>query len=91
MRTIYQAAYVWGQTMVTQPDLPSPGDWGWQHTYHSWPPKTGKTYQRLVKCIMYSYFVIARKRAEESANIYDLTSNALLFVYVLGTAGGISR
>ena len=29
-RAAYQAGHVWGQMLVTDPDLPSPGDWGWK-------------------------------------------------------------
>ena len=38
-RAVYQAAYVWGQTLVTQQELPSPADWGWERTTQGWIPK----------------------------------------------------
>lgn len=37
--TVHQAAYVWGQAMVTQPGLPSPADWGRQYTDHGKPSR----------------------------------------------------
>ena len=29
-RAVYQAGYCWGKALVTQQQLPSPGDWGWE-------------------------------------------------------------
>ena len=37
-RAVFQAAYVWGQTMIAQPVLPSPADWGWVHVDGGWKP-----------------------------------------------------
>ena len=30
--------YVWGQTLMLNPKLPSPSDWGWMHTDDGWKP-----------------------------------------------------
>ena len=29
-RAVYQAAYCWGQMLVSAPQMPSPSGWGWQ-------------------------------------------------------------
>ena len=38
-RATYQAAYIWGQMLVAQPDIPSPFNWGWEDTKAGWAPK----------------------------------------------------
>ena len=38
-RAIYQAGCIWGQTLVSQQQLPSPSNWGWEETEHGWSPK----------------------------------------------------
>ena len=35
-RSIYQAGYIWGQALVSQQQLPSPSNWGWEETEHAW-------------------------------------------------------
>ena len=29
-RAVYQGGYCWGQTTVSQQNLPDPNDWGWE-------------------------------------------------------------
>ena len=31
-RTVYQGGYVWGQSLIANPVLPSPTSWGWIKT-----------------------------------------------------------
>ena len=38
-RAAYQAGYVWGQTLIAQPELPSPAIWGWEKSQDGWTPK----------------------------------------------------
>ncbi|KAJ8030580.1 hypothetical protein HOLleu_27036 [Holothuria leucospilota] len=38
-RAVYQAAYVWGQALLRDPELPDPSDWGWtKRTSGLWKP-----------------------------------------------------
>ena len=37
-RAVFQGAHIWGQTLLCQPALPSPADWGWQRQAHRWSP-----------------------------------------------------
>ena len=37
-RSVYQGGHIWAQTLVTQPVLPSPSEWGWQRDDKSWTP-----------------------------------------------------
>ena len=34
----YQAGHVWGQALITCPDLPDPSSWGWYKNGNSWDP-----------------------------------------------------
>ena len=38
LRAAYQAGHVWGQALVTCPDLPEPSQWGWMKKENSWAP-----------------------------------------------------
>lgn len=56
-RAIYQGAYVWCQTLLTQPMLPSPTDWGWKldenqnwTPYWTSLPQAKDTCYELIKC-----------------------------------------
>ena len=37
-RAELQGAHTWGQTLLCQPTLPSPADWGWQRQARRWSP-----------------------------------------------------
>lgn len=37
-RSVYQGKHIWAQTLVTQPVLPSPSEWGWQRDDKSCTP-----------------------------------------------------
>ena len=37
-RSTYQAGYIWGQTLLTTPQLPSPSEWGWEKLGTTWTP-----------------------------------------------------
>lgn len=37
-RAVFQGVIVWGQTLVRQPLLPSPSEWGWQRQGNIWTP-----------------------------------------------------
>ncbi len=37
-RAVYQGIHVWGQTLVLQPILPCPSNWGWKRDNQSWIP-----------------------------------------------------
>ena len=51
-----KAGYVWGQTLLRQPVLPSPSDWGWQQQNNLWSPywtalpKAKDTCYELIRC-----------------------------------------
>jgi len=55
-RAAYQAGLVWGQSLVTQQKLPSPGIWGWEEYEGEWIPKwtdlpeASVACQELVRC-----------------------------------------
>lgn len=55
-RSPYQAGHVWGRTLDTIQDLPSPADWGWQLTTNKWKPiwttlqEASKVCKELIKC-----------------------------------------
>ena len=38
-RACYQAGYCWACALQTEPELPSPSDWGWQKLTDKWEPK----------------------------------------------------
>ena len=37
-RAVFQRGFVWGQTLLKQPTLPSPSRWGWQPESNHWVP-----------------------------------------------------
>lgn len=55
-RAVYQGGYVWGQTLLRQPVLPSPSDWGWQRQNDLWSPywtalpQAKNTCYELIRC-----------------------------------------
>ena len=56
-RAAYQAGHVWGRTLDTMQDLPSPADWGWQlSSSDKWVPtwtvlpEASKICEELIKC-----------------------------------------
>ena len=54
-RAVYQAGHVWGQSLILEPALPSPKQWGWKDD-HSWQPNwtslptVAACCQELAKC-----------------------------------------
>ena len=56
-RTVYQGGYVWGQSLIANPVLPSPTSWGWMKTSDdlyvpNWTilPEASKACYELVSC-----------------------------------------
>ena len=56
-RVAYQAGHCWRQCLVSVPELPSPGEWGWTRSESdTWQPRwttlpeASKICQELVKC-----------------------------------------
>jgi len=56
-RAAYQAGYVWGQSLVLSPALPSPSDWGWVmkeglgwSPYWAKLPQASAAVQTILKC-----------------------------------------
>ncbi len=56
-RATYQGGHVWGQTLLSEPELPSPSDWGWirtekGHFVPHWTslPEASKTCYELISC-----------------------------------------
>ena len=55
-RAVYQAGHVWGQTILRDPQLPSPGLWGWKKENGQWVPfwttlpEACKACRELIKC-----------------------------------------
>ena len=55
-RTVYQGGYVWAQTILMQPVLPSPSEWGWQRDDKAWipvwttQPQMKDTCYELIRC-----------------------------------------
>jgi len=47
-RAAYQAGLIWGQSLVTWQELPSPGIWGWEEEYDRGGFQSGLTYQKPV-------------------------------------------
>ncbi len=37
-RSTLQGGHCWGQTLIAQPELPSPADWGWVKSKNGWTP-----------------------------------------------------
>ena len=56
-RVVYQAGYIWCQSLIPSPSLPSPSHWGWMKTSESkwkplWTDMVEATFgaQNIVKC-----------------------------------------
>ena len=56
-RASFQAGYIWGQALIANPSLPSPGDWGWKKDADGkWTPswttlsEASKQCRELIKC-----------------------------------------
>ena len=55
-RAVFQGGYVWGQTLLPQPVLPSPSDWGWKQRSNVWSPywtalpQAKDTCYELIRC-----------------------------------------
>ena len=55
-RAVYQAGHIWGQALISVPDLPEPSEWGWQKTNDIWQPfwthlpEASKGCRELKKC-----------------------------------------
>ena len=52
-RVGYQAGHCWGECIVSNPELPSPSEWGWTRSKSdAWAtlPEASKVCQELVKC-----------------------------------------
>ncbi|KXJ13180.1 hypothetical protein AC249_AIPGENE28202 [Exaiptasia diaphana] len=55
-RALYQGAHVWGQTLLRQPVLPNPSDWGWHQEDNLWSPhwsllpQAKDTCHELIRC-----------------------------------------
>ena len=57
-RAVYQAGYIWGQSLVAEPQLPSPDVWGWERVNDNSPwtqhwttrPEAARGCQELLKC-----------------------------------------
>ena len=55
-RAVLQGAHTWCQTLLCQPALPSPADWGWQRQARRWSPywttlkQTKDTCYELIHC-----------------------------------------
>ena len=56
LQAVFQGGYVWGQTLLRQPVLPSPSDWGWQQQNNLWSPywtalpQAKDTCYELIRC-----------------------------------------
>lgn len=57
-RAVYQAGFIWGQTLTANPTVPSPEDWGWMRRerdssltpYWTDLPEASKACRELIKC-----------------------------------------
>jgi len=55
-RASYQAGHVWGQSLLTDPCLPSPSEWGWKLVNGEWKPvwitipQAAETCPELLRC-----------------------------------------
>jgi len=55
-RAAFQGGHVWGQCQITSPDLPDPGEWGWQKTSGVWEPlwsilpEASRACMELIRC-----------------------------------------
>ena len=56
LRVGYQAGHVWGQSLVKQPLLPSPADFGWKYSLNRWVakwmtlPPAGEACRTVINC-----------------------------------------
>lgn len=51
LRAAYQGGHVWGQVLTKDPQLPNPGEWGWERLDEtSWKPKWTTLDQAQQKC-----------------------------------------
>ena len=55
---VFQAGYIWGQSQIANPEIPSPSDWGWVKSHDSgwcpfWTvmPEASKGCRELIKCM----------------------------------------
>ncbi len=57
-RAVYQAGHIWGQSLIGEPEVPSPDSWGWKRMTDdsSWSPcwttlpEEATSCQELLKC-----------------------------------------
>lgn len=55
-RAAYQTGHVWSQTLVVEPALPCPSEWGWHLEDSKWHPvwmtilEAGKCCPELLRC-----------------------------------------
>ena len=55
-RAVFQAGFIWSQSMILQPILPCPSDWGWKLIDDCWRPvwmtipSAAKSCSELKKC-----------------------------------------
>ena len=57
-RAVYQAGHIWGQSIIANPQVPSPALWGWEHVKEDSPwtpcwttlPEAAKACQELLQC-----------------------------------------
>lgn len=66
------------ETFVSQPDLPSPADFGWTFSESGWHP--------VWSTMPDACTVDARSHVEDDANVLKLVLTVQIFVFVLDTA-----
>ena len=55
-RAAFQAGHIWGQTLVSEPEVPTPGEWGWEELDKKWSilwtklPEASKSCLELLCC-----------------------------------------
>ena len=55
-RAVFQAGHIWGQTLVSEPEVPTPGEWGWEELDKKWSilwtqlPEASKSCLELLFC-----------------------------------------
>ena len=55
-RAAFQAGHIWGQTLVSEPEVPTPGEWGWEELDKKWSilwpqlPEASKSCLELLFC-----------------------------------------
>ena len=58
-RAVYQAGHIWGQSLIGNPEIPSPASWGWEKVTNKslWTPRwttlpeASKACEELIKCM----------------------------------------